>query len=157
MAKERRFLDLPADQLPIGMMINDAHKFFHDRMRREMEKLGLRDGYRQLLFHLSWEDGVTQLDLVRLSRLKAPTISVTLKKMEDEGYVTRQTDPEDQRQVRVYITEKGRNANDKIRARIHETEQIFRESLTDEELSELRRILLKMRDHYREVEKEADR
>jgi len=145
------------DQLPIGMLINDASKFFHDRMRQAMERLGLRDGYRQLLFHLSWEDGVTQLDLVRLSRLKAPTISVTLKKMEEDGYVTRQTDPEDQRQVRVYITEKGRAANDKIRGCVHETERIFRESLTEEELIELRRILVKMRDHYRETDRGSDR
>lgn len=144
------------DQLPIGMLINDASKFFHDRMRREMEKLGIRDGYRQLLFHLSWEDGVTQLDLVRLSRLKAPTISVTLKKMEDEGYVVRQTDANDLRQVRVYITEKGRTVNEEIRKRIHETEQIFREALTEEEAAELHRIFIKMRDHYREVERNTE-
>lgn len=145
------------DQLPIGMLINDASKFFHDRMRRETEQLGLRDGYRQMLFHLCREDGVTQLALVRLSRLKAPTISVTLKKMEDEGYVTRRTDPSDLRQMRVYVTDKGRAINDQLRQRVEETERIFCEALSEEELAELRRILVKMRDHYRQTDDGSER
>lgn len=145
------------ENMPIGMLINDASKFFHDHMRRETEKLGIRDGYRQMLFHLCREDGVTQLDLVRLSRLRPPTVSVTLKKMEDEGYVTRRTDPHDQRQVRVYITEKGRQVNEQIRQRIEETEKILGEPLSPEDLQELRRILLKMREHYRQKDSFPER
>lgn len=145
------------ENMPIGMLINDASKFFHDHMRRETEKLGIRDGYRQMLFHLCREDGVTQLDLVQLSRLKPPTVSVTLKKMEDEGYVIRQTDPHDLRQVRVYITDKGRQINDQIRGRIEETEEILCESLSQEELAQLRRILLKMREHYRQKDRFSER
>lgn len=143
----------PMDQAPIGMLINDASKFFHDRMRREAEKLGIRDGYRQMLFYLARNDGVTQLDLVRSCRLKPPTVSVTLKKMEDEGYVLRETDPGDLRQVRVFITKKGKQLNRQIHERVEALEQLFCESLAPEEQRELRRLLLKMRAHYEQSER----
>ena len=140
------FLD--EDHLPIGLLINETSKFFHDRMRRETEKLGIRDGYRQMLFHLAREDGGTQLDLVRCSHLKPPTVSVTLKKMEDDGYVIRETDPTDLRQVRVYITEKGRTMNEAIHGKLHETEDILVTPLNEGEEEQLRQLLLKIRRHY---------
>lgn len=143
----------PMDQAPIGMLINDASKFFHDRMRREAEKLGIRDAYRQMLFFLAHNDGVTQLDLVRASRLKPPTISVTLKKMEEEGFVRRETDLGDLRQMRVFITENGKEVNLQIHKRVEAIEKLFCESLTTEEQAELRRLLLKMRAHYEQSER----
>ena len=68
------------------MLINEISKLFHDKMRETCEKLGFKNGYRQILMFLAHNDGATQVELVRVSHLKAPTISVTLKKMEDGFY-----------------------------------------------------------------------
>ena len=46
-------------------------------------------------------------EIAEKTMLKAPTISLTLQKMEYEGLVIRKTDEVDQRQTRVYSTEKG--------------------------------------------------
>lgn len=133
----------PAD-MPVGMLINDISKFFHDRMRRESEKIGIRSGYRPLLFHLAHGDDITQLELVHATRLKASTISVTLTEMERDGLIERHSDPDDLRQTRVSITEKGRALDDAMREKIHETEQLMVEGITEEEQAQLKEILIKM-------------
>ena len=50
---------------------------------------------------------MTQLELVNLTQLKAPTISITLRNMEREGIVRREKNDVDRRETHVYITEKG--------------------------------------------------
>ena len=137
------------EDLPIGMLINDVSRHFHYAVLMEAEKVGSRGGYHHILHHLEHKDGITQLDLAKLSHLKPPTVSVTLKKMESEGLVTRKTDALDLRQVRVYITEKGKAINQLIREKISEQERILTESLTDEEIKTLKQILMKMRDRQK--------
>lgn len=105
---------------------------------------GLSRGYRQILFHLSREDGVTQLRLVQLTRLKAPTVSVALVKMEEHGLVKRAADEKDLRQVRVYLTPKGRELDDLIRQKSRETEEMMLAGLSDSETEQLKSTLRKI-------------
>ena len=135
----------PPEEMPLMMLVNELSRLFHHRMRAEDEKIGMQEGYRHLLFHLAREDNLTQLDLVRRAHLKAPTVSVSLRKMEDAGLVTRSTDPDDQRQTRVLLTEKGRELDARMRENIQKTEILFAEGLSDEEQQNLKSLLLRMR------------
>ncbi len=129
------------------MLVNEISKLFQDRMAKSTESLGFKNGYRQILRHLAHEDGITQIDLVRMTHLKAPTISVTLKKMEEEGLVRRETDKIDQRQTHVYLTEKGRKTERAFFEKILETEQIMFEGLTTDETEILRLLLTRVRNN----------
>lgn len=137
---------------PPGLLINEISKLFHDRMRKQSEDLGFKNGYRQILCFLAKEDGVTQIDIVRDSHFKAPTISVTLKKMEEEGLVRRETDKEDMRQTRVYITEKGRELDRKLASKVLDCEALLANGITEEEKQLLCDILTKMRANLLETE-----
>lgn len=95
------------------MLIRDVNKMCDDLIRSSTED-NLQDSFRNLLFHLNFNDGCTQLTLARLSHLKAPTVSVTLHKMEEEGYVIRKRNKNDLRQTLVFITDKGKEYNDRI-------------------------------------------
>lgn len=130
-----------------SMRINEVSKLFRDIINREVEKQGTANSYRQLLFHLSHRDGVNQLELVRVTHLKAPTVSVTLKGMEHDGLVIRRQDENDARVVRVYLTEKGRQADDRIRDIHHELDMRMAEGISAEELDALVVTLTKMRDN----------
>ena len=140
----------PTDQhkpheLTPGMLISEISKLFHDKMNQNSEKLGFKNGYRQILRHLARKDGITQIDLVRATHLKAPTISVTLKKMEEEALVSRTTDEKDQRQTHVYLTEKGREMERAFFSKIVETEETLLRNVSAEEKEQLCAILKKMR------------
>ncbi len=128
-----------------GMLVSEISKLFHNKMNQNSEKLGFKNGYRQILRHLDHQDGVTQIDLVRATHLKAPTISVTLKKMEEEELVYRVTDKIDQRQTHVYLTDKGREMGRTFFGMVVETEELLMQSITEEEKNTLCEILKKMR------------
>lgn len=95
------------------MKLNDVAKMFKDYMRKESDKIGLKCAYRPILFHLIVSEGLTQAEIAEKTLLKAPTISLTLQKMEYEGLIVRKNDENDQRQTRVYSTKKGLEIFDK--------------------------------------------
>ena len=69
---------------------------------------------RSLIMVVGFNEGSTQLELAHLSHLKPPTVCIAMQKMEDLGYVIRKTDEKDMRQVRIYLTEKGRERNRRL-------------------------------------------
>lgn len=138
-----------------SMMTHEVSKLFRDIINREVEKLGIQNSYRQLLFCLGRKDGVNQLELVRETHLKAPTISVTLKSMEADGLVVRKTDEKDARVIHVYLTEKGRQTDDRIRDIHHELDRIMAAGIPQEELDALVSTLKKMRDNMLKITAEG--
>ncbi len=126
------------------MMVNEVAKLFHDRIKTECEKEGFQSGYRHILFHLDREDGLNQLDLARLTHFKAPTVSVTLQKMESEGIVVRQADETDQRVTRVFLTQKGKELNLLIRNKFMESERDMLKILSENDRKSIRDILGKI-------------
>ena len=94
--------------------VNDASFMFGKYVCRELEAIGMRSSYRHVMKPLMEQDGMTQLELVNLTQLKAPTISITLRNMEREGIVRREKNDVDRRETHVYITEKGREMHAKI-------------------------------------------
>ncbi|MBQ6816851.1 MAG: winged helix-turn-helix transcriptional regulator [Bacilli bacterium] len=131
----------------IMMLIHDVAKGFRDRMRAKSEALGLVDAYRPIFFALAKKDGCTQLDIVNFTKLKAPTISLTLQKMEASGYITRVENESDKRITNIYITEKGKEVQEIIRNLFEETDNEFLSCLNEEEAVYTKKVLLKMIDH----------
>ena len=126
------------------MLINDISRMFGAQMRRCADELGIPSGYRHMLIYLAHHDGVSQLELAKFSHLTPPTVSVTLQKMERDGFIERRADSSDQRQMLVYITEKGKSLEIQSKMKADETEILALKDFGDEEkeaLSEyLRRI-----------------
>ena len=100
----------------IMMLIHDIAKGFRDKMRSKADSAGLVDAFRPILFALEKKDGCTQLDIVNFTKLKAPTISLTLQKMEANGLITRTENENDKRITNIYMTEKGRETQQLIKS-----------------------------------------
>lgn len=111
----------------------------------------LQKSSRLLMIELAKRDGITQLDLVRATHLKAPTISVTLQKLEKDGFVSRKTDNYDLRAMRVYLTEKGKDYNKHIVKKVRNEEENVLSCLTDSENKQLMKLLLKIKENMVEV------
>ena len=140
------------------MMVNEISRLFSDWMRRtRVDPMQAQQSCRMLLRSLGHMEGCTQLDLVRETHLKPPTVSVTLKKLEENGYVERKTDENDLRAVRVTLTDKGRAFNESSMSRCKMADEIFMQGITDEEKEILLRTLTKMRNNMLEkLESEPD-
>jgi len=114
------------------------------RQKGELNPISQKSG-RLLMMELSKKDGRTQLDLVKATHLKAPTISVALQKLEHDGYVIRQPDEYDLRAMRVYLTEKGRDLENRIHLKVTTEESMATSVLTEEECATLVQLLDKIR------------
>jgi len=151
--------DVPSPFVRTPMqLISEITRLMGDKIRANSEEhpIGQKSG-RLLLMELARRDGRTQLDLVRATHLKAPTISVALQKLEKDGYVSRRPDEYDLRATRVFLTAKGRALDDKIRRRIHEEESEAMRNLTDSERETLMRLLAKIKNNLAEsAEKDGE-
>lgn len=130
------------------LLVNEISRLFQEWMRRtRTEPLQGQHSCRMLLRSLGHMEGCTQLDLVKETHLKPPTVSVTLKKLEENGFVERKTDEHDLRAVRVFLTDKGRELNQSSIARCKKADAILMKEITEEEIEVLLRVLTKMRNN----------
>ena len=89
-------------------LIGELSKKIADKISPYFPKKDISKGEKLVLQCLINKDGVTQLEIVRFTGFKPPTISIMLQKMESEGLVTRRPDEYDLRAMRVFLTDKGR-------------------------------------------------
>ena len=107
----------PGGQRQLGdflcFAIYSANLAFGRAYRKGLEDLGLT--YPQWIAIVAlWEqDGQTVSELGEKMFLESNTLTPVLKKLEAMGYLRRQRDPADERQVRVSLTEAGRRLREK--------------------------------------------
>ena len=121
----------------VTMYLSDVHKLFHNKIRQEMEKQGFNNTYLKIFVLLSTRGQASQLDIVKFTHFKAPTISLTLKNMEQEGYITREVDQNDQRSIIVKLTDSGVEVDKKIRKIFQEEEDKLMSLFSKEEIENL--------------------
>ena len=143
---------------PVKLCNEIARIFRTIRRERDVgEGVMTQPGAHLVLSVLAISDGINQLELVNTTHLRAPTVSVILRKMESEGIVERRrNDENDRRAVRVYLTEKGRALDKEIIECIKELDAIALRGLDSEEIAVLMGILPKIRDNLLSCEKENE-
>lgn len=134
------------------MLLNEVSRLFLRVVKQrsgEEDKRPTREqlSARLMLMHLSRHDGATQSELARVTKMKAPTISVALRNMENEGLVERVADGDDGRVTHVYITEKGRRVDGENFARMQQVDAIMMEGVSNEEAEAMLTTLCKMREN----------
>ena len=97
---------------------------------------------------------MTQLELAKRTHLSAPSISVTLQKMESAGLIFRRTNPKDQRATLVYLTEQGYMTDRKVIRLTRETERELLKDISKQELATILPLLLRM---YRNLTESAEK
>lgn len=121
-------------------LIAVSHKFYQKNYNK-ITGMEIHPGQMPIFFLLGEEDGLTQREIACELRIKPPTVNVSIRRMEQGGYVYRQADENDQRLSRVYLTEKGRTIETKLREFLVESEKNLTAGLSDNELRLLRKML----------------
>lgn len=129
-------------------LCHDVTRLSRAKMREtNIEGVMSQPGARLVLSVLAVNDGISQRFLVDATHLRPPTVSVILRKMEDEGMVEFRRNPEDRRETLVHLTEYGKEVDMKGIAKIKETDALALEGLTDDEYQTLMGLLGKMREN----------
>src|ERR671920_2494589 len=110
------------------------------RMKHAFEReVGLSAATWFLLSMLIEEDGISQGEVSHRFEVDPSRITRLAQRLQDEGLLRRKRDPEDNRVVRLYITEEGRLLIEDCQERRERFESRFRREFSSEELAELRR------------------
>lgn len=108
----------------------------------------IKSGYRNIIMVLGKEDGVSQLSIAKANGLKPSTISIGLKRMEHDGYITRVNDPQDMRMSRVYLTDKGREIANRAYETMEAVYNVLLQGISDEEQNAVVSAIEKMKTNY---------
>jgi len=134
-------------KLSLGQLLSQVCRLTGDRLRVKMEEIGLHKGQGFILFHLWHHDGIPQNVIAHAMHLSPATVTNTLQRMERDGWITRQRDADDQRMVRVHLTEKANALHEEVRASFRDLEQEVTSVLTKAERETLRELLVKLHEH----------
>ncbi len=144
---------LTDDMLTPPLLIGRIMRAHRCRLREsESDPIMTQNSCRSLLFCLSCEEGMTQLDLSKRAGLKPPTVSVALRHLEEEGYVIREVDADDKRAARVYLSDKGHALQRENYERFERIDSQMMLGFTPEETETLRKMLLRIKENLENPE-----
>ena len=127
------------------LLISDVAHLIFTNLKDMIDDTDLQRSEMLLMNELNLYDGRNQLDLVKATYLKPPTVSVALAKLEARGYVKRVINENDHRSVLVYLDERGKEYCRNIRELIIGMQEDSLIGLTETEKEELVKGLAQIR------------
>jgi MarR family transcriptional regulator, organic hydroperoxide resistance regulator len=109
-----------------------------------MDQIGLHRAQATLLCRLFVQDGLTQSEIAEQLAVQGATVTTMLQRMEEAGLVARHRDPDDNRLVRVYLTDAGRQRERSITAQFTRGEEAIFAGISPQDRTTLRQMLQQM-------------
>lgn len=129
------------NQIADAQLLTQFSQMFRTLTDTFLDRAGIHRGQGMLLCTIVRQDGMTQSELADLLSVQGATITNMLQRMEEAGLVNRRRDPEDNRLVRVYVTDEGRRKEEAISQELGNLNQTIFKGLSEADLAALRRLL----------------
>ena len=111
----------------------------------------LGQGQHRVLECLLLRGAMSQRQLSEACGVEGSTLSRSLDRLETEGFVRREPEPDSRRQVRVCLTDRGRAVAEQIAAAYAREDQVICGNLSEEEVNALSEALEAMLGRLREA------
>lgn len=126
-----------------GSLMHLIHQYTSVNYKRLM-KIGIHPGQLAFLKIIRENEGISQRELAELLHVKAPTVAVTVKRLEKAEVIERRPDPKDMRVSRLYLKEKGKALAEEVIQNLDVNEKVVTSGFTEEEVSMLIEFLERM-------------
>ena len=104
-------------------------------------------GQQFFLLQIFKKPGMSLHELASFGHYDKATATRAVKKLEEEGYVRTETEEEDKRIRRIYLTDRAKPVVEKTQECVDEWAEIILEGLTGAERIEAERLLIRMADN----------
>ena len=143
------------ENLPIGYRLKRTFHAFNDAVKRKVYRSNINFTNFCILTYLNrnldcGNNEVTQKDICSFTSLKAPTISLTLQNMEQDGYICRAKSNKDSRITFVQLTTKGKEQADMMKLFFQNTDYQIVSKMSKEEYETLCFLLDKIYGYLKE-------
>jgi DNA-binding MarR family transcriptional regulator len=108
------------------------------------DQVDMHRGQAMLLCAVVEKDGLTQSELAEQLRVQGATITNMLQKLEEGQFVIRRRDDEDNRLVRVYVTETGKDKERMLLEQFGHLEERILNGISKEDRTRLRQLVWQM-------------
>ncbi len=109
------------------------HRLFLGHVHEGLKEFNIGSGQIMFLLELYYQDDVNQEALSRYLSIDGANTTRAIKKLEQEGYVTRQQDQADKRAYKIFLTDKAIEIKPQIFALISDWEDRLFQDLSAEE------------------------
>ena len=137
------------DSLANLLLLSQFCQVYRNLLELFTEPISLPRAQASVLSKLVKQDGITQSELGEQLCVQGATVTNMLQRMEESGCIVRRRDTEDNRLVRVYLTDFGREKGNLTNEQFDRLEALLFEAISKEERelmeSMLTRLLEKMR------------
>ncbi len=141
---ERRTFTEEDGSYALWLLLIQANKAIHLARQEELDRIGITVAEAGILYYAEkLGNRATPAEISRRLSKVSHGISVIIKRLENQGLVTKVRDLERKNQVRVELTEKGRQAHQKAIKR--ETIHQIMASLCDEDFNKITSCLEQLR------------
>ena len=108
------------------------------------QRFGLTGAKWKIIVVLSMKEGITQKHIADMAFVEAPTLVPVIDKMEKEGYLTRQSDPNDRRNNLIFMTKKSKEIVDSIIDCILEIRNMGLNKISKRDMETTKKVLEKI-------------
>lgn len=140
----------------IGKWISVLYRYGQIYVGRRMKPYNISRGQYIFLVALFKNNGINQEELSNNIKIDKGTTARAIKKLEEEGYVVREIDPEDKRAYKLYVTEKALEIKPKFIEVLSSWTDILSEGFTKEEKELTLKLLKKMAQNATKITKIND-
>ena len=128
------------DEMPTIGVLNQVAHLGACYAKQSYEAFDLKPWQAGILIVLGMEGELSQKELARKLNQTPPSVTTAIQKMEKEGYITRTPDPEDQRVMRIRLTQKSEEYLQHIREATEQIEKHVLKGMSTEERLLFRRL-----------------
>lgn len=134
----------PLQRVTLGYLINLIARLLAQTLKVRNGPGGILPGQFPIILELLKEGGLTQRELCEHVKVEQATMANTLKRMERDGLLVRQSCDEDGRQSRIHLTERGASLSKVAVVNALDVNKIALSGLDGSEQAHLRTVLIEM-------------
>ena len=128
----------------IGKYISQLYRKGSVFINKEVSEYGIGSGQFMFLLELYINDGKNQEEIAETLKIDKGTTARALKKLEEQGFVTRIKDENDKRSNKIYLNDKAKDVREGVFDVLNDWNKEITKSLTEEEEEMLKSLLEKV-------------
>lgn len=142
------------EERDIGFLFKQINMQIKKAIDKNLMEYDLTTSQSRVLFfiHFRGEDKTSMKDIEEHMKVTHPTVIGIVKRLEEKGFVTTASDPEDRRVKLVTITQKTTKMIKKLDQGKRKMDEKLLKGFTEQETKELRRLLSLIEDNLREAD-----
>ena len=110
-------------RIPALEIVQSTARMMKTLLARRLYEFGLYAGQDRIILLLAMKDGQSPGSLAKRLGVKLPTVTKTIARLQEQGFVTKRGSHKDQRKLHVFLTKDGHNIVNLIEKALEETER----------------------------------